>query len=98
MLPVIARATPSLTLVAMLKALLKFTAGVKVRPASKVFTFASTPLAVQTPAVNVEVTVPAVAVFKLPAATFDRVKIAVTVGLSTSLITMSIRFNAVFWV
>jgi hypothetical protein len=61
---------------------------------------AKAPLAVHTPvpATYVEVTVPAVAVFKLPAAGVDRVKIAVTFALSTSLITRSIRFNPVFWV
>ena len=49
LLPVIAAATPSLTLVAIVKLLLKFAAGVKVTPASKVLTSAIAPLAVHTP-------------------------------------------------
>ena len=93
--PVIAGATPSLTLVAMVKLLLKFSAGVKVTPASKALTSAIAPLAVHTPPANVEVTAPEVPVFKLPAATFERVRVAVMVALSTSLATMSIRFSAV---
>ena len=93
--PVIAGATPSLTLVAMVKLLLKFWVGVKVTPASRVLTSAIAPVALHTPAANVEVTVPDVPVFKLPAATFDRVRVAVTLALSTSLATMSVRFSAV---
>ena len=34
----------------------------------------------------------------VPAAAFDRLSVAVTTVLSTSLMTMSTRFNAVFWV
>jgi pilus assembly protein CpaE len=49
MLPVMGAATPSLTLVAMVKLLLKSSAGVKLTPASKVLTSASAPLAVHTP-------------------------------------------------
>ena len=49
LLPVIGAATPSLTLVAMVKVLLKLAAGVKVSPASRVLTSAIAPLAVQTP-------------------------------------------------
>ena len=66
--PVIGAATPSLTLVAIVKLLLKLAAGVNVRPASSVLTSAMAPLAVQTPmpALYVEVTAPEVAVFKLP--------------------------------
>ena len=40
---------PSLTLVAIVKLLLKFSVGVKVSPASSVLTSAIAPLAVQTP-------------------------------------------------
>ena len=49
LLPVIGAATPSSTLVAMVKVLLKFSAGVKVTPASSVLTSAIAPLAVHTP-------------------------------------------------
>ena len=49
LLPVMGAATPSLTLVAMVKLLLKLSAGVKLTPASKVLTSASAPLAVHTP-------------------------------------------------
>ena len=51
LLPVTGAATPSLTLVAIVKLLLKFAAGVNVSPASNVFTFARAPLALHTPAV-----------------------------------------------
>ena len=47
--PVTASATPSLMLVAIVKLLLKFKAGVKVTPASNAFTSARAPLAVHTP-------------------------------------------------
>ena len=47
--PVTAAATPSLTLVAMVKLLLKFAAGVNVNAASNVLTSAMAPLADQTP-------------------------------------------------
>ena len=67
----------------------------KVTPASKVLTLAMAPLAVHTPPTNVEVTAPDVPVLRLPAATSDRVSVAVTFALSTSLATMLIRFNAV---
>ena len=95
--PVTAAATPSLTLVAMLKLLLKLAVGAKVRPASKTFTSAMAPLAVHTPvpATYVEVTVPEVVVFKLPAAVLDSVRVTVTLALSTSLTTMSARFSGV---
>ena len=49
LLPVSGAATPSLTLVAMVKLLLKSAAGVKVSPASRVLTSAIAPLAVHTP-------------------------------------------------
>ena len=49
LLPVIAGATPSLTLVAIVKLPLKFGAGVKVTPASSALTSAIAPEAVQTP-------------------------------------------------
>ena len=76
---------------------LKFSAGVKVSPASRTFTSAIAPLALHTPvaALYVEVTAPEVAVLKLPAAALDNVKLAVTAGLSTSLTTMSVRFSGV---
>ena len=47
--PVTAAATPSLTLVAIVKLLLKFAAGVNVNAASNVLTSAMAPLADQTP-------------------------------------------------
>ena len=56
--PVIAGATPSVTLVAIVKLLLKFRAGVKRTPASNVLTLARSPPAVHTPPTNVEVTCP----------------------------------------
>ncbi|MBK8341262.1 MAG: hypothetical protein IPK99_15305 [Flavobacteriales bacterium] len=93
LLPVTGAATPSLTLVVMLKLELKFKAGTNVTPASKVFTLAIAPLAVHTPALKVEVTAPEVAVVSDPADTFDKVNVAVVVAWSTSLTTMSIRFN-----
>ena len=40
-------------------------------------------------------TAPKVAVLRLPATGFERVSVAVTVALSTSLTTMSTRFSAV---
>ena len=52
-------------------------------------------MAVQTPALKVEVTAPEVPVVRLPAAVLDRVSVAVTVALSTSVATMSVRFFAV---
>jgi hypothetical protein len=36
-----------------------------------------------------------VPVLRLPAAAFDKVSVAVTLALSTSLITMSVRFSGV---
>ena len=48
-MPVMAGATPSLTLVAIVKLPLKFAAGVNVTPASSALTSASAPEAVQTP-------------------------------------------------
>ncbi len=94
LVPVTAAATPSLTLVRMLKLVVKFDAGVNTTPANKVFTFAIAPLAVQTPALNTEVTAPDVAVLSEPAATFDKVNVTVRLGLSISLVTISMRFNA----
>jgi len=41
------------------------------------------------------VTSPEVAVFKLPAATSESVRVTVTLALSTSLTTMSVRLSAV---
>ena len=64
-------------------------------PASSVFTSAIAPLAVHTPAAKVEVTSPEVAVFKLPAARSESVRVTVTLALSTSLTTMSVRLSAV---
>ena len=49
LLPVIAGATPSLTLVAIEKLPLKFAAGVSVSPASSALTLAIAPEAVHTP-------------------------------------------------
>ena len=51
LMPVTGGATPSLTLVAMVKLPLKLAAGVKFSPASSAFTSAMAPLAVQTPLV-----------------------------------------------
>src|SRR5438128_2696094 len=56
--PVIAAATPSLTLVAIVKLPLKFAAGLKVTPASSALTSAIAPDAVHTPALKVDVTAP----------------------------------------
>ncbi|MBK8341263.1 MAG: hypothetical protein IPK99_15310 [Flavobacteriales bacterium] len=93
LLPVTGAATPSLTLVVMLKLVLKFAAGTKVTPASKMFTLAIAPLAVHTPALKMEVTAPEVAVLNDPTDASDKVSVAVVVAWSTSLTTMSIRFN-----
>ncbi len=61
------------------KALLKLGEGVKVKPANQVFTLVIAPLAFHTPvlALKVEVTVPDVDVFNLPAAILESVKVAV---------------------
>ena len=93
--PVTAAATPSLTLVAIVKFALKFKAGVNVKPDNRVLTSAIAPAAVQTPAANVDVTAPDVAVLILPARTFDRVKVTVTVAESTSLTTIAVSGNPV---
>src|SRR5262245_17799497 len=97
LVPVTAGATPSLTLVAIVKLPLKSWVGVQVSPASNALTFATGPLAVHTPVPTtyVDVTEPDVPVFKLPAAGLDNVSVTVTVGLSTSLTTISVRFSAV---
>src|SRR5438105_11458469 len=83
---VIAGATPSLTLVAIVKLLLKFRAGLKVTPASKALTSAMAPLALHTPVpgLEVEVTAPEVAVDRVRAAPLDRVRVAVMLAQSTS--------------
>ena len=96
LVPVTERA-PSLTLVAIVKLLLKFNAGVKVTPISKVLTLATAPEAVQipVPATYVEVTAPDVAVLSKPAAVLDSVNVTVTLAESTSVTTMSVRFNTV---
>jgi len=44
---------------------------------------------------KVDVTAPEVLVLRLPAARFERVSVTVTLGLSTSLTTMSVRFSGV---
>src|SRR5438477_525583 len=95
--PVIAGATPSLTLVAMVKLLLKFRAGLKVTPASKADTKTIRLQSSHMPMSYADlcVTAPEVAVVRLPAATFDRVRVAVMLALSTSLATMSIRLSVV---
>src|SRR5436190_2145264 len=95
LVPVIGAATPSLTLVSIVKLLLKFGAGLNVTPASRVLTSARAPLAVQTPFTKVEVTAPEVAVVRVPAAVFDSVNVAVTLGLSGSVMTISIRLSGV---
>ena len=79
----------------MVKLLLKFVAGVNVSPASRVFTSAIAPLAVQAPPTNVEVTEPEVPVFNDPAAGSDSVKLTVTFAQSTTMTTMKDRFSAV---
>ena len=88
---------PSLTLVAIVKLAFTFNAGMNVTPASKLFTSAIAPDAVHTPvpALYVEVTAPDVPVLKLPSDVLDNVNVAVTDALSTSLTTMSVRFNGV---
>ena len=88
--------TPSDTLVAIVKLPLALAAGVKVKPANNAFTSAVAPLALHTPvlALYVEVTLPDVAVLSAPAATLDKVRVAVWVVLSLSVITISTRFNA----
>ena len=65
-----------------------------VTPDNKVFTSASAPEALHTPATNVEVTEPEDAVFNVPAPTTDSVNVAVTASPSTSVITMSVRLSA----
>src|SRR5438105_1876570 len=77
LVPVIDAATPSVRLVAMLKALLKSVAGTNVTPASSALTLAIAPAAVHTPVapLYVEVTLPEVPVDSAPAATFDRVRV-----------------------
>ena len=96
LVPVTERA-PSLTLVAIVKLLLKFNAGANVTPANKMLTSATAPEAVQTPvpATYVEVTAPEVPVLSVPAAVLESVNVAVTVAESTSVTTMSVRFNTV---
>ena len=95
LLPVMGAATPSLTAVLMLKALSKSGAGVKVKAANKVLMSAQAPLAVHTPAAKLDVTAPDVPVFKLPAAAFDRVSVAVRLAWSRSATTISVRFSGV---
>ena len=58
-------------------------------------TFAIVPLAVHTPAANVEVTVPDVPVLSVPALTSESVNVTVTLALSTSLTTMFVRSSGV---
>src|SRR5688572_23965907 len=86
---------PSLTLVAIVKLVLYSGAGVKMTPASNVFTSAMGPEAVHTPLTKVEVTLPDVPVLRLPAAVVDSVNVAVTLALSASDATMSVRFSGV---
>src|SRR5438477_196586 len=95
--PVIAGATPSLTLVAMVKLLLKFRAGLKVTPASKALTRSEEHTSeLQSHVKLVGGLLPdKKTVVRLPAATFDRVRVAVMLALCTSLATMSIRLCAV---
>ena len=89
--PVMAGASPSLTLVAIEKEPPKPAAGWNETPAKRAFTAAMAPLALHTPSLKLELTPLTVAVDKLPAARLERVRVALTVGLSTSLTTMSIR-------
>ena len=89
--PVIAGASPSLTLVAIEKESVNPAAGTKDTPASSAFTEAMAPLALQTPPLKLELTPLTFAVDKLPAAGLERVRVALIFGLSTSLTTMSIR-------
>ena len=86
--PVAGGARPSLTLVAMVKLLLKLVAGKNVKPASNVLRSVIAPEAVHTPVpgVKVEVTVPEVPVLKLPAAVFDKVKVSDGDGLALKLL------------
>jgi hypothetical protein len=89
---------PSLTLVAMLKLLLKLDAGVNVTPANNAFTSASAPLALHTPEMKVEVTEFELLVLSNPAVVFERVKVTVTLALSTSETTKFVKSSAVFCV
>ena len=97
LIPVIGDAVPSEILVLTVKLLLKSCVGVKITPASNVLTSAVAPVAVQIPVLEtkVDVTKFDVATLKLPATVFDKVNVAVTVALSTSVITISVRFSAV---
>src|SRR5258706_300036 len=71
--PGVAASVPSVTVVAIVKLALKFVTGVKMTPASSVFTSAIAPLAVHTPvpATYVDVTAFDVPVDSEPAAGFD---------------------------
>src|SRR5437660_6986019 len=83
--PVIAGATPSLMLVAIVKLLLKFRAGLKVTPASKALTSAMAPLALHTPGSaehTSELQSRGQLVCRLPPEN-DRVRVAVMLALST---------------
>ena len=81
----------------MVKSPLNSALGVKLTPVNKVFTSSVAPLAVQTPvpALYVEVTLPLVAVDKLPAAALESVKVTVKFALSISLATISAKFSSV---
>src|SRR4249919_3230172 len=74
LMPVTGAATPSDTLVRMVKLVLTLAAVLKVTPASRMLTSAIGPEAVHTPALKVEVTAPEVAVLRVPAAGLDRVR------------------------
>src|ERR1043165_749305 len=97
LLPTIADATLSVTLVRMLKFALKLVAGVNVTRPRRTLTSAMGPDAVHTPALNDDVAPPLVAglAASVPAGGFESVRVTVTFALSTSLTTMSIRLSAV---
>src|SRR5688572_18417970 len=91
LVPLVGAEKPSVMEVAMVKLLLKFSAGVKVTAASSALTPAIAPLAVHTPPTKVEVTPPEDPVDSVPAAGLDSVKVAVMLSPSASATTMSVR-------
>src|SRR5436853_291995 len=97
--PVIAGATPSLMLVAIVKLLLKFRAGLKVTPASKALRSEERRVGKECRLrwSSEQETEHDVAGVRLAAATLGRGRVAVMLALSTSLATMSIRLSTVFF-
>jgi hypothetical protein len=81
----------------MLKLPLELLPGLNVTAASSALTLPVAPLAVQTPvaALKLDVTAPDVPVESAPAAGLDSVRVAVTVALSMSVATISVRLCGV---